>query len=117
MIVKEHVSPDGTLRLVIDRGESGDLTIGFRGYGWHTHGDILAELRELPTDQAVDEFVAEVLNGIALIATSSMNGDPVDVWICDDSHYTRKHLDPAESISFRRWNGVTVDGIADDDPT
>jgi hypothetical protein len=83
-------------------------------YGWHTHGDVLAELRELPTDQgAVDEFVAEVLNGTALIATISMNGDPVDVWICDDSHYTRKYFGPGESISFRRWNGVTVDGIAD----
>jgi hypothetical protein len=115
MIVKEYVSPDGALHLFIDRDESGDLTIGFRNYEWHTHGDILAASREVPIDQAVESFVAEVIDGTALIATSSINDVTVDVWICNDNRYTCKYLAPGESISFRRWNGETVDGIAVDD--
>jgi hypothetical protein len=39
---EEHRSPDGSLTLVVSR-EDGDVTIGFLGYPWHTHGDLLAE--------------------------------------------------------------------------
>lgn len=111
MIVSEHVSPDATLRLVVHRDETGDLTIGFRDYQWHTHADVLAELSGLPLEQAVDAFVASILNGTDLIAISSIDGVPTDVWVCDDSRYLREHLAPSESMTFRRWNGDVVAGI------
>jgi len=38
---EEHVSPDRLLRLLVVR-EDGDITIGFAGYPWHTHGDVVA---------------------------------------------------------------------------
>lgn len=102
MIVKEYVSPDNTLRLVVDRDEAGELTIGFHGYQWHTHGVVLAEISGLPLAQAVDAFVEAILDGTELIAISSIDGIPVDAWVSDDCRYLRKHLDPGESMSFRR---------------
>jgi hypothetical protein len=41
MAQEEVVSPDGALRLVVSRDDS-DVTIGFAGFPWHTHGDLLA---------------------------------------------------------------------------
>lgn len=40
-ILEEHVSPDGLLSLYVIKSDDGDITIGFVGYPWHTHGDIL----------------------------------------------------------------------------
>ncbi len=43
---EEYLSPDGCLRLVVIR-ETGDITLGFEGFPWHTHGDVLAAQYEL----------------------------------------------------------------------
>ena len=40
-IVERHTSPDGLLELIVDRADDGDWTVGFDGFAWHTHGDIL----------------------------------------------------------------------------
>jgi hypothetical protein len=41
MIDSDRVSPDGALRFLV-RSPDGDITLGFAGYPWHTHGDVLA---------------------------------------------------------------------------
>ena len=41
--IVRHVSPDGTLILLAVWDEEGEVTIGFEGFPWHTHGDILAQ--------------------------------------------------------------------------
>src|SRR5436190_18117200 len=38
---EEHRTPDGALTLVVSH-EDDDITIGFDGFQWHTHGDVLA---------------------------------------------------------------------------
>jgi hypothetical protein len=40
MAVERHTSPDRLIELVVIVPD-GDWTIGFVGYPWHTHGDIL----------------------------------------------------------------------------
>ena len=39
-IVERYTSPDKSMVLLVD-STAGDWTIGFDGYPWHTHGDIL----------------------------------------------------------------------------
>src|SRR5438046_1455790 len=45
-IIEEHQSPDGLLRLIVQRDDDGDIAIGFEGYPWHTHGDTDRFLKE-----------------------------------------------------------------------
>ena len=52
-LVEEHRSPDGILTLKVKREDDGDVCVGFDGYSWHTHGDILASLSGLRQDEAV----------------------------------------------------------------
>jgi hypothetical protein len=42
MAREQHVTPDGALTLVVARDDDGDITVGFDGFPWHTHGDLLA---------------------------------------------------------------------------
>lgn len=56
-----HVSPDGFLRLVI-RAAEGDVTIGFEGFSWHTHADILAAVYGMSQEAAVAHQVQQLLD-------------------------------------------------------
>ena len=64
---EEHVSPDGTLRLVVVRDDEGDGTLGFAGFRWHTHGDALAasypfdNSSGLTPESAARRFVQDVM--------------------------------------------------------
>lgn len=40
-IVERHTSPDGLLQLIDEHDEHDDWIVGFDGFAWHTHGDIL----------------------------------------------------------------------------
>ena len=65
---EEYLSPDGVLRLLII-GESDDPALGFDGYSWHTHGEVIARELELlgepgvAPDDAARRFVDDLLAG------------------------------------------------------
>lgn len=104
-IVADYVSPDGLLRLVITR-EDDDLSIGFEGYAWHTHGDILAAISGLPEHDAIRAFVERILADDQVIAVLRTGNKIQDVWPTDDPHGELKHLQPEETMEFRRWSGI-----------
>jgi hypothetical protein len=64
-LLEQHRSPDSLLTLRIGRYDDGDISIGFDGYSWHTHADILASLSGLGEDEAVRQFVDNLLGGPA----------------------------------------------------
>ena len=72
--VEEHVSPDARLRLRIDAGPDGDLALGFEGYPWHTHADILAAVTGLVERDAVRQFVDDILGDKAVIELRYRSG-------------------------------------------
>lgn len=82
-VVEEHRSPDGLLKLVVWRDPDGDITVGFDGFSWHTHADILAGLSDLPDDAAVREFVDDTLGGRLIIAVSRVGDIIRNVWVTD----------------------------------
>ncbi len=102
--ISKYVSPDGALTLMVIREED-DITVGFEGYYWHTHGDILATIG-LPEEKAVEDFVDTVLNGRAAIEVMILNGVAVDISVVElplrgDPPYREK----GQTFVFRLWDG------------
>jgi hypothetical protein len=102
-----YISPDGVLTFLVIRDEQ-DTSLGFEGFPSHTHGDILAELMNLPLEDAVARYIADLLGNRAIIGTAIIDGVVRDIWITDDpkSHLKYKHDD--EVITFRTWDGTQV---------
>ena len=114
VVTKNHISPDGLLRLAVDETD-GDVTIGFIGYEWHTHGDLLlgsAAGRNIT--QAVDDFVSDIVEGKRILAIRKLSGVIADIWPTDDPADEVEGLTrygaPGETIEFRLWDGTRING-------
>ena len=105
--IESHISPDGLLRLIVDRAEDGDLTVGFDGCAWHTHGDILEWSGYAGTPaERVRAFVDDVIASRQLIVISGVDGQVRDAWVTDDPTCDElKYAAPNETIEKRLWNG------------
>lgn len=108
--MEEHVSPDGLLRFRVVTGDDGDVTLGFDGFPWHTHADILAATTGLPEAEAVCRFVADLMGGGSVIVLWSVAGELRDVWVSDDptrdaSYANTPYAEPGESVALRYWDG------------
>jgi len=102
---EEHVSPDELLTLAVESLGNGDYGIGFRGFPWHTHADILATIRSRSETDAVRQFIDDVLNDRSLIAIQIIDGKMHDVWITVDPANDCKYQPSNEQIQFRYWSG------------
>jgi hypothetical protein len=102
-VVEQHRPPDGLLTFRVLRDEAGDYELGFEGYDWHTHGDILASTSGLSASVAVRRFTDELI-GRAIIAIARIGDDIRDVWVTE-----KPAADPYkaenEIIEFRYWDG------------
>jgi hypothetical protein len=85
---QEHTTPDGALRFIVSY-DGVDTTLGFDGYEWHTHGDMLAAKYGLSEAAAIEQFLSDVVGGRAVIAISKIRGE-----------------DPAPSVQGRRGKGA-----------
>jgi hypothetical protein len=109
-VVEEHVSPDGLLKLRIVTDDDGDVTLGFIGFQWHMHADILAATTELPEAEAVRRFVGELVDGRSVIVLWSVDGELRDVWVSNDPAADSRYASTAsaelgESVALRHWDG------------
>jgi hypothetical protein len=103
--VTRYVSPDGALAFLVIR-DPDDITLGFEGYPWHTHGDILAELSGDVTEQAVHRFVEDLLGNALVIAVISVDGVIADVRPKDDPETPDRYQPENEQIQLRYWSGA-----------
>lgn len=101
-----HVSPDGLLTFAVVVDEAGNVSLGFEGHPWHTHADILAEIRGTTQEVAVAQFLDELLGNRAVIATATIAGRIADVWVSDDPAKPDPHKPDDEVIAFRFWDGT-----------
>jgi hypothetical protein len=104
-IIEEHQSPDGLLRFMVSRDLDGDIALGFDGFPWHTHADILASLSGLSGNAPVRQFVDDLLNGRAIIAIARAGNTIRDVWVTDEPS-PDKYKPENETIEFRYWDGT-----------
>ena len=83
-LIEEHRSTDLFLRLIVMQDDDGDTAIGFDGYPWHTHGDILASLSGLPEKEAIQQYIARIISDDEIIVVARLNGKIRDIWVTDD---------------------------------
>jgi hypothetical protein len=102
---REYVSPDGSLRFMIVSDDDGDVTLGFAGFAWHTHADILAAVTGRSEAEAVERFVQDVLGNQAVIALSRIGGEVRDVWVTERPASESRYLSEGESVELRYWDG------------
>jgi hypothetical protein len=108
-LTTEYQSPDGLLKFIVVR-EGGDISLGFAGYPWHIHGNILASLSDLPTEEAISRYVDALLSNRTVIAIAAVDGVTVDVWITDNPPLTDRHKPQEEMITFRLWDVEPANG-------
>jgi hypothetical protein len=73
-IVERHLSADGLLQLIVDLADDGDWSVGFEGYAWHTHGDMLTHDYGGSPESAVRAFVSDILTSQRVIVISRLDG-------------------------------------------
>src|SRR5688500_11084829 len=111
MRLEEHLSPDEALTLVVSQ-DDGEITIGFAGFEWHTHGDLLAagyrlvDVTELTPESAAMRFVEDVVSNRAIIAVLKSRNRIRDVWVTHDIDEELRSRQPDEEIEFRYWDGT-----------
>lgn len=116
MVPMAYRSPDGELVLLVSPEEQ--VTIGFQGCEWHTHGDVLATIYSLPGTEdltgeaAAQRFVEHVLDSRSVIAVLRVHGCVKDVWITEDIEAELRYAQPGEEIVFRYWDGTLARGPA-----
>lgn len=110
-IIEEHRSPDGVLCLCVVRHRGGDVSIGFRGSDWRTHGDIEAELSGLPQDEAVRRFVDRILGDQVAIAIERVGGRVTGIWPTEDPAAGLRYCPAGAVVECRRWSGKLACGV------
>jgi hypothetical protein len=103
--LEEYISPDGRLRFRVDADPDGDLALGFDGYHWHTHADILASLSGLAQAEAVRRFVDDLLSDRLVIALWGVPGEVRDVWVSEAPARDKAYATEGETIELRYWSG------------
>ena len=106
-VLERYSSPDdGTLVLIVD-GDDGDVSVGFQGFEWHAHGDLLVGWYGSTQAEAVATFVKEILSVRLVIAVCSRNGVVNDVCVTDDAAAEPWYATADEQILLRFWSGRT----------
>ena len=101
---REYISPDNRLRLVVDYDEK-NVRLGFEGFPWHTHADVLASQFGTSEKLAVDRFVRDLLSDHSILAVSRIGGTIRDVWITADPQSDLLYNSDDEVLEFRYWSG------------
>ena len=115
-IVERHQSPDRQLTLLVDL-TGDDWTVGFDGFPYHTHGDILAGTGYAGTpEQATRAFVADILASRRPIVIWRVNGKIRDLDVPQELNSAELDADVArygfagETWEARYWDGRPAAG-------
>src|SRR4051794_14773365 len=105
-LLEEHVSPDGVLRFQVTRDpSSGQTILGFAGFCWHTHPDLLAAAYGMPEAEAIRKCVGDLLADRLVIGLFLLRGKLTEVSIEDRPGHDYEWMEPWESIEYRYWSG------------
>ncbi len=102
--IQRHLSPDGTLSLVVELGDDAEVCVGFKGSSWHTHPDLLASWFQVPEEQAVQKFIEAIEADQIPIVLSVDGGTTIDVWVSDNLQSTLSYFGH-ENCVLRYWSG------------
>lgn len=106
-MTERYPIPDATLTLLVQR-EDGDITIGFDGYPWHTHADIIADLRrQSDSESALKTYLDDLFHDRLPIILMMKAGVLREPYIPDfpEEPVDTKYFAPDESYELRYWSG------------
>ena len=105
--LEKHISPDGLLIFSVLQfpDEDNDISLGFENFEWHTHADILASTSGLTEENAIRQFVDNLLNNKTVIVVMKKENKITQVWITEDPLSELKYKEDDEVLEFRYWNG------------
>ena len=112
--VEEHISPDGRLRFIVATAPDGDLALGFDGFPWHTHADLLASLSGISEAEAIGQFVDDLIQDRSVVALWSTSEGVRDVWVSDNPARDVAYPVEGETIELRYWSGRPWAGASAD---
>jgi hypothetical protein len=104
MPYRSYTSPDGRLTFTIARGEDG-VALGFEGFAWHTHADLLVGTYGPSEEIAVEHYVDALLANKLLIALVRDERETLDVFITRDPQTDLRYKPADERLEFRYWDG------------
>jgi len=97
--------PRRPLAVLGRRRPDGDLALGFDGFPWHTHADILASLSGLEQAKAVRRYVDDLLDDKSVMALWGVPGEVRDVWVSEEPARDAEYPIEGEVIELRYWSG------------
>jgi hypothetical protein len=106
-MTERYSTPDTTLTLLVQRNDD-DITIGFDGYPWHTHADIIADLRrESDPEAALQAYLDDLFHDRLPIVLMKKAGVLTQPFIPDfpDQPLNSKHFEADECYEVRLWSG------------
>ena len=106
-MTERYPTPDATLTLLVQR-DDGDITIGFDGYPWHTHADIIADLRrQSDPESALKSYLDDLFHDRLPIVLMKKAGVLTEPFIPDfpEEPIDTKYFEPDESYELRYWSG------------
>jgi hypothetical protein len=109
-MTERYPIPDTTLTLLVQR-DDGDITIGFDGYPWHTHADIIADLLgQRDPESALKTYLDDLFHDRLPIILRKKAGVLTEPFIPDfpDDPIDTKYFEPDESYELRYWSGYST---------
>ena len=107
-MTERYPTPDAELTLLVQRDDD-DITIGFEGYPWHTHADIIADLRrQNDTESALQAYLDDLFHDRLSIVLVKKAGVLTQPFVPDfpDQPIDTKYFEPDESYEVRCWSGT-----------
>lgn len=98
-----HVTPDGRFALIHDPAD--DDVIGFEGYPWHTHLELLPGLDAEPEIQTMSQLIEALTERRLVLAAARTSGEIDDVWFTDDPESEVEGWEAPRTIELRYWDG------------
>src|SRR3954453_4418536 len=108
-MTERYSTPDASLTLLVQRDED-DITIGFDGHPWHTHADIIAELRgQQDPEKALQSYLDDLMHDRLPIVLWKKAGVLTHAFVPDypDQPISMKYCEPDESYEIRLWSGFS----------
>jgi hypothetical protein len=98
-----HTTPDGCFTLIFNAADDG--VIGFDGYPWHTHQDLLSGLDTEPEIETVEQLIDALSQRRLVLAVLRTNGEITDVWFTDDPESEAAMPEHGETLELRYGDG------------
>ena len=105
MPTREHVSPDGVLRLSVEN-EGPDRLVSLGPYPWHIHSDQLATMYNADEESAIDRLMADITENRIVLVVVRAGGAIRDVWITDEPVAEEPYKLADEEFELRYWDGT-----------